>query len=450
MTKFNFDIAVSRRLRLRFALAIGLACVVCTATAAQAQTAAPEADHHQHLLSPRGAELLNNPTRPVAMPVGITQVLQQHEAAWNDPERLSPLYREDAVALSDYDQVWVRGRDEVAKLVGTRFAGPYSITPVDYTGDERRGYLVAYYSRGAGPERKHIGSVMMNLARDDDGPWRIALKYPTFPGPQRDEPLDAQRLVALLDAAKIKRAVVLSVAYWFDSPMAPLARSPGALQAENDWTADQAGRFPDRLIAFCSLNPVSDIALDALQHCASDRRFKGLKLHFGSSQVDLLNADHVRRVRLVFAAANRAQLPIVVHVRGSRNYGAAHAQVLLEQLVSAAPDVPVQVAHLWGGENFASEALAVYAEAVAARHPATRHLYFDVTDAALVARTPDQAQIVADRIRQIGFDRILYGSDAAFDNHPDPHDSWIAFRNGIPLSAAEFDKIARNIAPYLR
>jgi predicted TIM-barrel fold metal-dependent hydrolase len=86
---------------------------------------------------------------------------------------------------------------------------------------------------------------------------------------------------------------------------------------------------------------------------------------------------------------------------------------------------------------------------VAARRPATRRLYFDVSDAALVASTPELAQIVADRIRQIGLDRLLYGSDAAFDNHPDPQESWAAFRKGIPLTTAELEKIAGNVAPYL-
>jgi uncharacterized protein len=452
MSKFHPGIRILGSLLRRLITVAGLACIVCAATAVEAQTdaPAPEADHHQHLLSPRGAELLNNPTRSVEMPPDVTRLLRQREAAWNDPNQLATLYQEDAAVLRDFDPMWLRGRDVAAKFIGTRFAKPYSITPVAYTGDERRGRLAAYYSRGEGTDRRHLGSVMLDLVHDDRDRWRIALEYPIFPGPPREEPLDAQRLVALLDAARIKRAVVLSVAYWFDSPLFPLARSAGALQAENDWTADQAARFPDRLIAFCSLNAVSDSALSALEHCAKDPRFKGLKLHFASSQVDLLNADHVARARRVFAGANRARLPIVVHVRGGEHYGAAHAHVLLEQLVAAAPDVPVQIAHLWGGENFAPDALAVYAEAVAVRRPETRRLYFDVADAALVAATPEQAQIVADRIRQIGLDRILYGSDAAFENHPDPHDSWTAFREGIPLTPAEFATIAHNVAPYLR
>lgn len=222
------------------------------------------------------------------------------------------------------------------------------------------------------------------------------------------------------------------------------------MQAENAWTAAQAARFPDRLVAFCSLNPVSDAATETLRLCIADKRVKGLKLHFANSRVDLLKEEHVRRIREVFAAANRARLPIVAHVRNGDSYGAREARVILEKILPAAPDIPVQIAHLWGGANFAPDALAVYAEAVAARLPATRNLYFDVSDAALVASTPEPAQVVADRIRQIGLDRILYGSDAAFGNHPDPAGSWAAFRKGIPLRAEEFEKIAHNVAPYLR
>src|SRR6185436_17822592 len=108
----------------------------------------------------------------------------------------------------------------------------------------------------------------------------------------------------------------------------------------------------------------------------ADKRFKGLKLHLANSRVDLLNADHVRRTREVFAAANRARLPIVVHVRNSDSYGEREARVFLEKILPAAPDIPVQIAHLRGGANFAPDALAVYAEAVAARLPITRNLYF--------------------------------------------------------------------------
>jgi uncharacterized protein len=438
----------SRRwLTVAFAL-VSLTCNAQTATDT-GDGLPPDVDHHQHLLSPQGAMLLNNPRTATDLPAGVAQVLRQHEAAWNEPTRLAAIYSADAAVMDDDSEEWLRGRDEVARYIGTRFARPYQITPIAYTGDERRVRLSAYYSRGEGAERRHIGSAMIELVREGEQ-WQIATEYQVFPGPARQEPLDAQQLVAMLDAAHIKRAVVLSVGYWFDSPTRPSTRSAEAMQAENTWTAEQAARFPDRLVAFCSLNPVSDAATETLRRCAADKRFKGLKLHFANSRVDLLNADHVRRIREVFAAANRAGLPIVAHVRNGDSYGAREAHIILEKLLPAAPDVPVQIAHLWGGANFAPDALAVYAEAVAARSPATRRLYFDVSDAALVANTPELAQVVADRVRQIGLDRIFYGSDAAFGTHPDPGGSWAAFRKGIPLTPAEFEKIAHNVAPYLR
>ncbi|MDQ3206106.1 MAG: amidohydrolase family protein [Pseudomonadota bacterium] len=195
---------------------------------------------------------------------------------------------------------------------------------------------------------------------------------------------------------------------------------------------------------------MSDAALDLLKECAGDDRFKGLKLHFANSRADLSNPAHIERMRAVFAAANVAGLAIVVHARDGDDYGAAEARTFIDELLPAAPDVTVQMAHLWGGAALADDALQVYAEAVEAGHPATRRFLFDASDAAFAAQTPEVARLLAGRMRQIGLERILYGSDGAFDGHPDPEASWQAFRRNIPLTDAEFAVIKSNVAPYLR
>ena len=86
------------------------------------------------------------------------------------------------------------------------------------------------------------------------------------------------------------------------------------VRAENDWTANQAARFPNCLIAFCSVNPLKDYAVDEIARCAQGGRFKGLKLHFGNSRVDVLNNEHVDKLRRVFSTANERHLPIVGHL----------------------------------------------------------------------------------------------------------------------------------------
>jgi predicted TIM-barrel fold metal-dependent hydrolase len=61
---------------------------------------------------------------------------------------------------------------------------------------------------------------------------------------------------------------------------------------------------------------------------------------------------------------------------------------------------------------------------------------------------PAELQQIAARIRQIGVERMLYGSDAAASPVTYPRAGWAAFRR-LPLTEAEFDTIARNISPYM-
>ncbi len=84
------------------------------------------------------------------------------------------------------------------------------------------------------------------------------------------------------------------------------------------------------------------------------------------------------------------------------------------------------------------------------RHdPRTRQLWFDVTGVADADMSPANAALIAKRIRQVGVDRILYRSDAPLGGNLRPRESWAAFRR-VPLTDREFERIARNVAPYLR
>ena len=278
-----------------------------------------------------------------------------------------------------------------------------------------------------------------------------SITYRLISGSRRQEPITADKLVGMLDLAGIRRAVVLSEAFWFDSPSFDVARPQEAVRAENDWTTEEVAKYPDRLVAFCSFNPLADYALAELEYCANHKGFVGVKFSFIMSGVDLDDPVHVEKVREVFQAANRHSMPIVVHVRPGFWYGREQAATFLNSLVIVAPDVPVQIAHLWGGESFSESALKYYAEAVMAGQPATRNLYFDVAEVAFVAGgSAENMATVARSIREIGLDRILYGSDAALDGRLPPKEAWALFRARVPLTDDEFHSIASNIAPYLR
>lgn len=419
--------------------------------AAQAPAAAPVpfVDYHQHLVSPAGAAWLNTPPAP-ELPAEVFALLERRSAGWNDPAALAPLFGAAGVTPDLETFEWLQGA-KAADYVAGRFARPYRLTPHSFRRDGQGAHLAGYYSRGEGAEVRHFGHFYMRLARGRDGTWTIAAEAPSFPGRKVEEPVSAETLVAQLDAAGIRRAVILSDAYWFDAPVRGVI--PGdsypRVRAENDWTAAEVAKFPGRLIALCSFNPLAAHALDELERCAATGRFKGLKLHFNTADIDLLNPAHVAKVRAVAAASNRHGLAMTIHVRGDlKVYGAEHARSFLDNVVAAAPDVPVVIAHFWGGEGYSAEALQVYADAAAAGDRRTRNLYFDMAELPRVIGSDAEALAsAAAQMRRIGLDRVLFGSDGPATA---PGEAWKQFREAAPLTEAEFATIAGNVLPYAR
>lgn len=277
---------------------------------------------------------------------------------------------------------------------------------------------------------------------------------PTAAGPT----VTATDLVKLMDEAGIKRAIVLSIAYQFSNPnRPPLTDEYERVRSENEWTSQEVARHTDRLRGFCSVNPLKDYALEELKRCASDPHLRfGLKLHFGNSDVDLDNPSHLARVREVFRAANSRRMAIVVHMRPSltsrRPYGASQALKFLKEVVPAASDVPIQIAHLAGAGGYddpaIDQALSVFAEAISNGDARMAHVYFDVSGVAGIGRWTEKAELIATRIRQLGIHRILYGADGAVGGNS-PAKSWAAFRQ-LPLTEAEFKVIGSTVAPYMQ
>ncbi len=268
----------------------------------------------------------------------------------------------------------------------------------------------------------------------------------------------ATDLIALLDSAGIQKAALLSVAYMYGAPIRVVEDEYAKVRAENDWNAAEGAKYPTRLRAICSVNPLKAYALDEIARCARTPGLNhGLKLHFGNSDVRTDSTRQLDLLKRVFKAANDARMAIIVHMHANINnhrpYGAEQGRTFLEQLLPQAPDVPVQIAHLAdaGGANDipADSALGVFADAIARDDPRMKHVWFDVAAVADVRLTPAQGERVAARIRQLGVSRVLYGSDAAATPASAPKNAWAMFRK-VPLTEQEFRTIAANVPPYMR
>jgi predicted TIM-barrel fold metal-dependent hydrolase len=271
-------------------------------------------------------------------------------------------------------------------------------------------------------------------------------------------PVTARDLVALLDAAGVRRALVLSLAYQYGNPNKPPVRDEYAqVRQENDWTARQVAEFPDRLRAFCGVDPLKPYALREIQRCAKDEYLHyGLKLHFGNSDVNLDDPQHVAALRSVFQAADKLGMAIVVHMRPSvtrnRPYGAQEAEIFLNQILPSAPHVFIQIAHLAGAGGFddpaVDHALSVFIDAIKRRDPRMNNVYFDICGVAGFGNWREKRSVIVARIRQIGINRILWGSDGAFGGGVTPAEALSALRE-LPLTEQEFRTIGTNLAPYM-
>jgi predicted TIM-barrel fold metal-dependent hydrolase len=274
---------------------------------------------------------------------------------------------------------------------------------------------------------------------------------------QGQKPIDARVMIGMLDEAGIQRAVLLSNAFRYGNPSeAPQPDEYAQVIAENDWTAREAARYPKRLVALCSFNPLKSYAIDELNRCARDPRFgRGIKLQLGYSDVDLDDPVEVTLLRRVFRVANAHGMALVVHMRTrrARNFGATQALTFLDELLAAAPDVPVQIAHFCGGgapdDAAADQALAVFTAAIARQDPRVRNLYFDLALVIDAGMDAVRKATVAQRIREIGVNRILYGTDGGDPTDPPPK-TQVQVLHSLPLTPAEIRTIESNVAPYLR
>ena len=276
--------------------------------------------------------------------------------------------------------------------------------------------------------------------------------------PAGSKSITAQDVIALMDKAGSRRAVLLANGYSFGRPGSEPPNEYEAVKADNDGAGAQAASFPRRLVAFCGFNPLKEYALTELARCAKDPHLrKGIKLHFGSSDVQTEIPEHFEKLKKVFQAANSHRMAIVVHMRASiskkRPYGPEQARAFLE-LLSYAPDSPVQVAHLASSgpgymDPAAHSVIEVLADAIEKKDPRTRKLWFDVASNAHPRNSPETSELMVKFIRRIGVKRILYGTDGATGDNLRPRESWEAFRQ-LKLSDKEFKTIAENVAPYFR
>lgn len=273
--------------------------------------------------------------------------------------------------------------------------------------------------------------------------------------PALTTPHSVQNLLAAMDRAGIQRALVLSDGYLAESPIMVPQRPDAAdlMRAANDWTVELARRYPRRLSAFVAVDPLRSTALPEIARWRGNPAVAGIKLHLTASGVDLRRDADVAALAAVFHAAAQARFAIVIHLRGQRmDYGAPDVQRFVEDVLPAAGDTPVQIAHVggWGGLDAATlSALGAFADAIETNPQRFRHVWFDLSGVWSDKSSDAGKQSLVALIRRIGLKHFLPGSDWPYngDNLADYYDRVYP---ELPLTQRQWEIIRRNVAPYAR
>ena len=203
--------------------------------------------------------------------------------------------------------------------------------------------------------------------------------------------VQTEDLVASMNRAGIDMSVCAGFG-WTD---------PGVARESNDYNLEAARANPDRLVAFCSVNPLWGEDAVAEVHRCFEAGAKGIgELHPDTQGI--LNAD-MASLAPVFDAARELGMPVLMHASEPVGHGypgkGTVTPELLMTLVNAYPNNKFIFSHFGGGLPFYGLMPEVKS--------ALKNVYFDSAAFPLLYR-PEVFDVAA---RAIGAEKILFASD---------------------------------------
>ncbi len=228
------------------------------------------------------------------------------------------------------------------------------------------------------------------------------------------------------------------------------------VQRENDFVARCVQRDPIRLAGFFSVNPLRDYSFDEMNRCREIDGLVGLKLHLPACEIDLLDPEHVKKLKQAMAWAVEHRIPVLVHIMTVDEDAAREkAHMFWNDVMKYHADVGLIVAHLGGAGGYNDISRAVLEEYEAACQSNARlrvgDTRFDLSGAVILEETDgipatsqENCDALARHIQQIGAEHFFFASD-----YPvfEVADAQRGLRKKLPLTEDEFEAVFTNRHP---
>jgi predicted TIM-barrel fold metal-dependent hydrolase len=230
-----------------------------------------------------------------------------------------------------------------------------------------------------------------------------------------------------LDRWGIDKAVVVAV----DSGLLHGEGEVG-IEEQNKAVADAAQRFPDRLIAFLSVDPRRPVALELVDRCVNDWGMRGLKCHpdTGWYPDDEAYYPYWEKIR-------ELGIPVLTHtgpLAPPSVIECVHPD-RLDKLAADFPDVTFIAAHMafrWYKElvQVAKKRPNILVD-ISAWQPTAHESYAKFT------------HILRGMVDGVGADRVLFGTDAPTFSFQYSEQQWVEMVRDLPDQAPAGDPFTR-------
>lgn len=257
------------------------------------------------------------------------------------------------------------------------------------------------------------------------------------------ETAGAEELIARLDEGNVDKAVVLALGYMSEIPNDLLA------SAENDFTAAEVGKYPDRLIGFCGINPTRISAVGEIDRCLASEGMVGIKLNFPGSGLDVTDDQHVASLSAVFDKIQEHDAPVLMHVGDPLGLPLdADGFSNLATIIATHPDVRVTHAHCAGITD--DQNIEIWLGGMVALPPVFRPDNFFIEGSSCLKFYKDapiaKKELIVWRLRKWGLDRVFFGSDYLMIAPAETPQQALETLSMYPFTQEEIDLILDNDA----
>ena len=238
-------------------------------------------------------------------------------------------------------------------------------------------------------------------------------------------PLYYTQLDSIIEINEAEKMIAISMAYLYDSPW--IAFNDATVQnirLENNYLSEQIKKYPNRVVGFFGIAPLRGDAIEEIKRCRDTLGLHGIKLHFNANQIDLNNHAHREKIESIFAFAANKKIPLLVHLQNAElDSGGEKANIFIDSLLSPMESLTVIIAHMGtsGGFTFKTEEILMeFAEAIKEKPQLAKHsIYFDCSAVVMERErsiwsgfgSSNRKKRLTDLIRQLGLERILFGTD---------------------------------------